>query len=91
MSQHTPGPWTFSKGAWEKFGRPQIADARGYYIAEITPQGQETEANARLIAKVPEMYEMIYWIANGDTRKSCAAMLAELRNRARALLREVEG
>lgn len=64
MSKHTPGPWTFKRGARDDFHLPQlqrkdlttaIVDAKGFYVAEIGLD--RFNANARLIAAAPDLLE----------------------------------
>ena len=53
MSGHTPGPWFtyFSeRGIWT------VQEPRGW-IAELTPDRPNQEANARLIAAAPDLLE----------------------------------
>jgi hypothetical protein len=50
VSGFTPGPWSVSKGS------PQLVGCEGFWIASTMGiQGDEGEANARLIAAAPEM------------------------------------
>ena len=51
MSEHTPGPWTAT--ACDDFYRIQSQDA---YVADVF---NYREANARLIAAAPELYEAL--------------------------------
>lgn len=46
---------------------------------------KEAEANARLIAAAPEMYDLLRWIASGESPES------ELSHRACYLLARIEG
>ena len=99
MSQHTPGPWTVVDND-KSF---DIHSPRGNPLAEVgrLACGGGAEANARLIAKAPEMLDVL---------KDCASMLAEyiaygrfstggklghtdttMLEQIRALLREIEG
>ena len=70
MTAHTPGPWTFRPG---RYGSPHViswAPGKSYgQVAQInTPSfaelpeaklADEVEANARLIAQSPRMFEML--------------------------------
>lgn len=55
MSKHTPGPWHISpNGTYiRKDG------IHGWNIASIEEQPPYTEANAALISKAPEMYNLL--------------------------------
>ena len=62
MINITPGPWETSVGPWDN-GTDRLAwavciEGGGDIIAEIEP-GPEAEANARAIAEVPTMIEML--------------------------------
>ena len=67
MSGHTPGPWKWSSGYETIDGRPTwslVGETDGYGILscdgeENSPQGMNDEANARLIAAAPTMYDYI--------------------------------
>lgn len=65
MSQHTPGPWKIVKkmpvGGGIGIG-PEIEGIGPHAV--VTFNGGESEANARLIAKAPEMYNALQAIAN---------------------------
>src|SRR5580692_2012807 len=79
MSGHTPGPWRVEEGTTLVWGRCDPDDrstyGMGYPIASCEmprswspdhrPDEAEREANARLIAAAPEMYELIEQF--GDT------------------------
>lgn len=51
MSQHTPGPWTFDDDYYV------VAGEENDIICELW--SQDKDANARLIAAAPEMYEAL--------------------------------
>jgi hypothetical protein len=67
MSKHTPGPWTTNRpNRWNGVSiraegqhkhRSAIANVRAYGV--ITGEPEESDANARLIAKAPEMYYFV--------------------------------
>ncbi len=69
MSNHTPGPWRFcgcgkcgilwgEVGADPKWlGCLEEGDSDG--IPHVTHRSDEWEANARLVAAAPEMYELL--------------------------------
>ena len=64
MSNFTKGKW----GYHDKLGLILTYDERGYVIATVREAGGESvfgtspegQANARLIAAAPEMYELLY-------------------------------
>ena len=93
MSQHTPGPWTISKSPMEA----TFVMSQEGWVAQMSKLEQE-QANARLIAKAPEMKDALFGLlllakhevwcarnAQGDDECSCFV------SKARALLREIEG
>lgn len=102
MSKHTPGPWSvvdLDTYAVEIHSN----DACDYHIADIVPGDPETMlANARLIAKAPEMYKELKYISRAledwdatctdrsytDTGKNWD-ILNELRERVDNLLAEL--
>ena len=108
-TKHTPGPWVVEKG-WNgdrptitaKVSKTQVIDNRGL-IADLehTPLIEHAQANARLIAAAPAMYEALKgclrvteaWKSqaemNGDTVEIEAAVM-EIR-RIKAALAQAEG
>lgn len=58
MSNHTPGPWhVFKVSDYWIIG--EIPPAPGRHIARASSMlGDETVANARLMAEAPELYEL---------------------------------
>lgn len=58
MSDFTPGPWAVFRatGGTDILG---VGDAAGGSIAHLWRDGDEREANARLIATAPEMLEAL--------------------------------
>ena len=63
MSGHTPGPWR-ARGAVvfgpDIDGDPYlVAGSNAFAGAHYSPKRDEAEANARLIAAAPEMYEAL--------------------------------
>lgn len=66
MSKHTPGPWHISPhGTYiRKDG------IHGWNIASIEEQPPYTEANAVLISKAPEMYDLLKRLSNWHTGKT---------------------
>lgn len=77
MSKFTPGPWKSSvprqlkhkSCRWIKSGTVHVAKVYG--DSEFVKVAEETEANARLIATAPEMYDILVKIA--DHRMSPAS------------------
>jgi hypothetical protein len=58
MSKHTPGPWTVEP--WAEDGGFGIKSPHGLWFANVYPvPSHPAEANARLIAAAPEMYDFI--------------------------------
>lgn len=59
-SKHTPGPWYWSDNVPD-FPKNHciIVDADGFTIAEPSLMG---EANARLIAAAPDMFDLLYTV-----------------------------
>ena len=83
MSSHTPGPWFCNKAT----GTHEIESPRtGQCVAHVHPQKTEaeTDANARLSAAAPEMYDLVKEL--GTVTGSTAGLLI----RARALLAKIE-
>ncbi len=58
MSAHTPGPWTLAEGRSGYQFWPLIQHG-GKDIAVCSRQVDETDANARLIAAAPDLYEAL--------------------------------
>ena len=91
MIQHTPGPWRVSIGS----GRPNsvgIRDGAYRLVAEAhqltVGAYDDLEANARLIAKAPEMLALLQ--AFVDMYPPDNHFVGTF-DKARALLREIEG
>lgn len=59
MNAHTPGPWTFVGSAIEADSptRPGFTDVIGWVSSDVDEV--DADANGRLIAAAPEMYEAI--------------------------------
>lgn len=72
MSKHTPGPWTWESG-WYAPCPGDSCDIRKYngdgsyeWVGTVNTQFttiENGEANARLIAAAPEMYELLKTIS----------------------------
>lgn len=93
MSQHTPGPWKITDDmnghltitGDRQRGTSVVIATTGIALGRGIPR---RDANARLIAKAPEMLALLAQIAG--TRK-WALSSSQLVNDARALLREITG
>src|SRR3990167_4305924 len=105
MSKHTPGPWSLSDG-WQPDPHA-IVDTQNVYgaapagvVAHVVRASQdgeysaEREANARLIAKAPEMQEVLVRVSRGegaftlDPLRHASNVIEEHKEIARALLSE---
>lgn len=96
MGKHTPGPWRTRKEKRSTL----VCDEYGNQIALIRPVKKygiegDTEANARLIAEAPMMYEALkdlyVWHTGGcKINESCQCGQC-LTCRVRALLARIEG
>ena len=69
MSQHTPGPWKLCDSSWVTNHRDIDAPTHGalavvVWRMEDDARSPECEANARLIAKAPELYKIVRWIVD---------------------------
>lgn len=68
MTQHTPGPWHIeSVGTDTASNGLRVCTAGGMMLAHIYSDYDhaKTEADARLIAAAPDLYEFVQMIANG--------------------------
>lgn len=69
MSKFTPGPWSISepqiRGDYVMPGYVWINGRDWYALAQACVQDGEGDANARLIAAAPEMYEVLRRIREG--------------------------
>lgn len=61
MSQYTPGPWRVADDEGGMIGDFHIESSEGVYVAACGSESgrSEAEANAKLIALCPAMYEFI--------------------------------
>ena len=98
MSKHTPGPWRVEPGTrliWgacdpddtttNGFGFP-VAEARFWsYVERRVLKDDEIEANAALIARAPELLEVLEAIVAGYSDQSLFFMRAE------KLIAEIKG
>lgn len=86
MSKWTPGPWTFEKVETTMGCGHQVVAANGQVICDDEPYypAAVCEADARLIAKAPEMYELLNdFLLRDDIADD------ELGDAARALIEEI--
>lgn len=102
MSKHTPGPWKVERigiergrterGMLFRIDAPDACHVRDSQIAVLYPKRQfeDAEANARLIAKAPELYEALRNLLTVEN-KSWAAYIRTEFAAARALLAEIDG
>jgi hypothetical protein len=63
VSEFTPGPWFFRKkngdtDSWWVTAAPPRPGHRGF-VAEAVARQEQNEANARLIAAAPDLYEAL--------------------------------
>jgi len=77
MPKFTPGPWIIKHDFNVFKGNRSIAACGGYAsnMEDVTP---ENIANARLIAKAPEMYEMLRGIFRETLDDEIAELLMEI-------------
>lgn len=100
MSSHTPGPWKVSGSVMERKGfiNPMIEcdEEHEPLLAEIYGQDRsvaEKKANARLIAKAPEMYDALHAIHDeviGCSPAAAINLMPVIVGRIRALLAELD-
>ena len=89
-TQPTPGPWKLV--SWTDGASWTIEGAQGRLLANVTGQGQaENTANARLIAKAPELLALVKRMAAITTTFGIDRREPRLPRDARALLAELEG
>jgi hypothetical protein len=88
MAGHTPGPWNVGKGQWPHAFSWVITSADmpnpGSPLAILQDFDDAAEADARLIAAAPEMYEALKAIVEGPPGEG-------LFSRARAAITKAEG
>lgn len=94
-SKHTPGPWWIKKSpvlvydyAIMSSGAPILAETFGRDAHGGRPPADEEEANARLIAKSPEMYDLLKDLIDLEGPQPGNAAWAK---RVADLLAEIEG
>lgn len=91
MSQkHTPGPWRYLReNGSPTTGQHMIAGAKPGYLAEVRDCGSEdVEANARLIAAAPDMYEALKALYNSID--SCVELNPKVLFKARAAIAKAD-
>lgn len=109
MSNHTPGPWNYDSGYIDTHRVEDDGSSDYLILAEMRSTfgyddygvhkwmlpPEEYEANARLIAAAPEMFELISGLSQAyDDRQSgheLAFRLYDLRCAALRLLAKIEG
>lgn len=84
MNTHTPGPWRSEFPSRNVVSGPE-ADICEVYTSDLRKDA-ESIANARLIAKAPELIDLVQRFARGDMRLPHSQYDMELRQEARALL-----
>lgn len=62
---HTPGPWAVERDTDNRRAQTIIRGSHGDGVAKLIRQGHHDDANARLIAAAPEMFEALCgaWMA----------------------------
>lgn len=95
MIAHTPGPWRYVRtNGSPTTGQYMIAGAKPGYLAEIRDFGSgETEANAKLIAAAPLLYEAIQPFVSAASSEEFITITvrnSDIR-KARFALRKAEG
>lgn len=96
MAKHTPGPWTYAID--DEYDAEVFVDDNlpgRAVIAEVATQ-PEREANARLIAKAPELLTSLKalveeTIAKDNPGDYGVSSSADVMTEARALIAEIEG
>jgi hypothetical protein len=81
MSAHTPGPWIVDDKQGGDVYRYVLAEGGDLptVIARVTLNRGASEANARLIAAAPELYEALLTIASSGERRGLALAAAVAR------------
>lgn len=99
-AKHTPGPWKFTQTASEYYTLPSTVETEDEEcIATVHPMfgdglsviSGSQDANARLIAQAPAMYEVIRDRLAVDGHSGALACPCDICNRSRAILAAVEG
>jgi hypothetical protein len=98
MSRHTPGPWTFdgenecNQGFDVALPDGGVSATAYYDVDRDADSVRQAEANARLIAAAPEMYEALKVVAEWEGDKAPPlAMVRQWAADARAAVAKAEG
>lgn len=90
--QHTPGPWTVVEESNDRVIRYSdgqlVSFVARIYDTTLCPEHGTVDANARLIAAAPRMYEFLERLCEGRNDYDLPDFLA---GNARAILSEIEG
>ena len=96
-AKHTPGPWRVAPG----FSKARVEDADGICVGFSWGRGEETEANASLIAAAPDLLAAIkgamHEINDEIEQRKCSgndeywASLQAIWERCDAAVRKAEG
>ena len=93
MSAHTPGPWQYLRSP---SGPIRVGPSHNctVAVAPFPPTGDQ-EANARLIAAAPELFDALNALVNAvspdDNDKSCEPYFRPALKAARAALAKAQG
>lgn len=99
---HTPGPWTITllnTPHWWSVGGAYLIKAGERFVARLTDEEGDREANARLIAEAPAMCELLTdvgrWfeaaLTRGQINGGTANRDGDLVSQIRALLARIDG
>lgn len=94
-TKHTPGPWRYDRqNPGPTTGEHMIAGSLPGYLAEVRDCGSgDAQANARLIAAAPDLFDLLYYALpcveeseefDKPTRPKLSAQI-------RALIKTIEG
>jgi len=93
ITKHTPGPWAISKHCSTlvetSIGSRNICSAGGY-TSNVTFELPTNEANARLIAAAPDMYNLLKELASLLWKPLDTEQLIDLSASAGNLLSKIE-
>ena len=68
MADFTPGPWSFIFNGWHT---TLVETEDGELIAEVSQFGDSSEANTKLIAAAPDMYEALEYACSELCHPEC--------------------
>ena len=97
MTQHTPGTWEAQwstrtnggpKQGWHVFNRETV-DVDGI-VCDLA-DGNEAEANARLIAEAPAMLDALRWVSDFLAVKLDQGQACILEDEVNAILSRIDG